>query len=195
MSLDPEGDCPFVDDSLPIEFRPCSVPRPESRAQWLERAVLPHVPLLRSYLSRKYRGIDLDDLIQTIYLRLMQTESVAHVHNAKSYLFRTAMSEISNQVRRSRVVQFEQLGPEHCEMATDEAPIEQVIDARRRLDVVTQAMAKLPRGSREVVELRRIDGLSSRATAARVGLSISSIEKKQVNALRYLQECVQRNRA
>jgi RNA polymerase sigma-70 factor (ECF subfamily) len=92
-------------------------------------------------------------------------------------------------------VQFEQLGPEHCEMATDEAPIEQVIDARRRLDVVTQAMAKLPKVSREVVELRRIDGLSSRATAARVGLSISSIEKKQVNALRYLQECVQRNRA
>jgi RNA polymerase sigma-70 factor (ECF subfamily) len=149
--------------------------------------------LLRSYLSRKYPGIDLDDLVQTTCLRLMQTESVAHVKNAKSYLFRAAKSEISNQVRRSRVVQFEQLAPEHGEMAMDDAPIEHAIDARRKLDVVMRAMAALPKGSREVVELRRIDGLSSRATAARLGLSISSIEKKQTNALRYLQECAGRN--
>jgi RNA polymerase sigma-70 factor (ECF subfamily) len=193
MSFDPEGDSPYIDDSLPIELRPCPAARKESRAEWLERAILPHVPLLRSYLSRKYPAIELDDLIQTTFLRLMQTESVAHVNNAKSYLFRAAMSEISNQVRRTRVVQFEQLAPEHLDMVMDEAPIEQAIDAKQRLDVVAQAMAELPKSSREVVELRRIDGLSSRATAARLGLSISSIEKKQTNALRYLQECVRRN--
>jgi DNA-directed RNA polymerase specialized sigma24 family protein len=53
----------------------------DERAIWLGRQVLPHEPALRAWLRRRrLGGLDVDDIIQETYSRLMTAESVQHVH-------------------------------------------------------------------------------------------------------------------
>ncbi|HKB95635.1 MAG TPA: sigma factor, partial [Rhizomicrobium sp.] len=103
----------------------------DERALWLGRHVLPHEPALRAWLGRRrLGGLDIDDVIQETYTRLVAAESVSHVHDAKSYTFQIAGSVVIDHLRRMKVVSiasvpdFDYLGV----ISDDPSPERQVID-------------------------------------------------------------------
>jgi RNA polymerase sigma factor (sigma-70 family) len=151
----------------------------DERATWLGRHVLVHEPALRAWLRRRrLGGLDIDDIIQETYTRLVAAESVAHVHDAKSYTFQIAGSVVIDHLRRMKVVSISSVPDmDYLEVVSDDpSPERQVID-RDELHRLAQIIARLPGKVRDVFTLRRVYGLSQREVAAKLGLAESTVEK------------------
>jgi RNA polymerase sigma factor (sigma-70 family) len=151
----------------------------DERAIWLGRQVLPHEPALRAWLSRRrLGGLDVDDIIQETYSRLMTAESVQHVHDARSYTFQVAGSVVIDHLRRMKVVSIASVPDlDILEVVSEEpSPERQVID-RDELHRLACAISRLPGRVREVFTLRRVYGLSQRQVAEKMGITESTVEK------------------
>lgn len=149
------------------------------RAIWLARHVIPHEPALRAWLrNRPLAGLEIDDIVQETYARLIAVESVEGVRNPKTYAFQAAYSVMMTHARRSRVIAFQtvadidQLGA----LADEPSPEHRVAD-RDELQRLGEAIASLPARVRDVFTLRRVEGLPQREVARRLGLSESTVEK------------------
>jgi RNA polymerase sigma-70 factor (ECF subfamily) len=154
-------------------------PVSDERAIWLGRHVLPHEPALRAWLNRRrLGGLDVDDIIQETYSRLMTAESVQHVHDARSYTFQVAGSVAIDHLRRMKVISISSVPDlDYLEVVSDEpSPERQVID-RDELHRLAGVIARLPARVREVFTLRRVYGLSQREVSEKLGISESTVEK------------------
>jgi RNA polymerase sigma factor (sigma-70 family) len=157
----------------------------DARALWLGRNVLPHEPELRAWLcGRRVAGLDVDDIIQETYSRLLLADSVDHIRNPRAYAFQTAASVMIDHMRRMKVVPITSVANlEELQAACDlPSPERQVID-RQELYRLARAIAGLPEKVREVFRLRRIEGLSQREVAQRIGISENTVEKHMSRGL------------
>ena len=164
----------------------------DERALWLGRHVLPHEPQLRAWLRRRnLGGLEVEDIIQETYTRLVAAESVAHVHDAKNYAFQVAGSVVIDHLRRMKVVPISSLPDlDYLEVASEEpSPERQAID-RDELNRLAQMIAALPGRVREVFTLRRVHGLPQREVARRHGLSESTVEKHMARGFLIMLEFV-----
>jgi RNA polymerase sigma-70 factor (ECF subfamily) len=150
----------------------------DERALWLSRHVLKHEPALRAWLGRRrVAGLDVDDIVQETYARLIAVDQVTGIGNVRNYMFQTAYSVLVSHIRRSKIVSFEAVADlEQLGAARDFSPEDQVID-RDELNRLARAIATLPGKVRDVFVLRRVDGLSQRDVARKLGLSESTVEK------------------
>ncbi len=150
----------------------------DERALWLSRHVLKHEPALRAWLGgRRIAGLEIDDIVQETYARLITVDQVDGIGNIKNYMFQTAYSVLVSHVRRSKIVTFETVTDlEQLGATRESSPEDQVID-RDELNRLARAVADLPGKVRDVFVLRRIKGLSQRDVARELGLSESTVEK------------------
>ena len=150
----------------------------DERALWLSRHVLKHEPALRMWLGRRrIAGLEIDDIVQETYARLITVDQVDGIGNIKNYMFQTAYSVLVSHVRRSKIVTFETVTDlEQLGATRESSPEDQVID-RDELNRLARAVADLPGKVRDVFVLRRINGLSQRDVARELGLSESTVEK------------------
>jgi RNA polymerase sigma-70 factor (ECF subfamily) len=160
----------------------------DERARWLARHVLPHEPMLRAWLVRRpTEGLDVDDIVQETYARLSSVTSVEGISNCRNYMFRTAQSVILTHLRRARVVTMHSFAQVDGEGFVCSAPDpETVASDRDELTRLGEAIARLPRRMREVFVLRRVEGLSQKEVAARLGVSEGTVEKHMASSFRRL---------
>lgn len=162
------------------------------RALWLSRHVLPHEPALRGWLgSRRIAGLEIDDIVQETYARLITVESVAAITNVRNYMFQTAYSVMVSHIRRAKVVPFQAVSDlDYFEAAAlDFSPEDQVAD-RDELRRLVSVIATLPGKIREVFILRRVHGLSQRDVAKTLGLSESTVEKHMSRSIYMLMKMI-----
>jgi RNA polymerase sigma-70 factor (ECF subfamily) len=151
----------------------------DERAMWLSTYVLQHEPALRAWLHhRRVAGIDIDDIVQETYARLIATRSVSEIRDARNYVFQTAHSVLISYVRRSKIVNLQTVSDIEClAVDADEPTPEAQTIGRDELHRLARAIALLPKKVQDVFVLRRIRGLSQRETAKALGLSENTIEK------------------
>ena len=157
----------------------------DDRALWLGKHVLPHEQALRAWLrGRRVHGVEVDDIIQETYTRLLQTKSVEHIRNPKTYAFQTAGSVLVDRMRLVKVVPITAVANiEQLQIMSDiPSPERQVID-REELFRLAEAIGQLPEKARLVFTMRRIDGLSQREVAEKIGISENTVEKHMSRAL------------
>ena len=156
----------------------------DDRALWLGQHILPHEPALRAWLSRRRVGeLDIDDIIQEAYARLITTPSVDGIRNPKTYLFQVARSVIASSLRGMKVVTIAVSDPEVLGMAAEEPSAEVQLSDRQELQRLIEAIAALPEPTRAIFRLRRIDQLPQRMIAERLGMPESTVEKHISRAL------------
>src|SRR5579871_3118040 len=154
-------------------------PITDERSRWLATHVIPHEPALRAWLKGKTSFVsDVDDIIQETYAILSAKRTIDTINNPKTYAFQVAYSVILQQLRHSRVVPIAAVADiGTLEAAVDESSLEDAAIAADELRRVEMAIEALPRQTRTAFILRRVEGLSQQAIAARMGLSEHTIEK------------------
>jgi RNA polymerase sigma factor (sigma-70 family) len=149
------------------------------RGRWLARNVLPHEPLIRARLRHiRVHDLEIDDIIQEMYARILSTPSLEAIRFPRQYAIRAAKSVVIDHMRHSRVVSIVSSGSlEQLDVATQEVNTEQRLEFQEDIQDIATALAQLPTNCRETLILRRIEGLSQRDTAQRLGISEKTVEK------------------
>ena len=76
-------------------------PQDPETARWFAAEVQPHESELRAYLRSKFSAhLDIDDLVQETYARLLQAREQAALRSPKAYLFTTARNAAFDFFRR-----------------------------------------------------------------------------------------------
>jgi RNA polymerase sigma factor (sigma-70 family) len=155
---------------------------------WFTREILSHEASLVRYLLRTWpHRDDLHDLRQEAYVRVYEAAGKSRPSSAKSFLFATARNLMTDRVRRERVVSIEARGDlDALNVLVDEISPEQQASAHQQLRRLAEAFDTLPRKCREVVWMRRVEELSQREVACRLGIAEKTVEKHVANGIRLL---------
>lgn len=144
--------------------------------EWFARNVLPHEPDLRRWLSRVAGDLDQDDLVQETYAAV--AKEWRGIRNPRGFMFTVARNVLIRHLRHKRIVNIVTIADlEKLSVIDGQATGEQALVGREELSMLQQALAALPERCRQVLMLRKIEGLSQREVAARLGLSESTVEK------------------
>jgi RNA polymerase sigma-70 factor (ECF subfamily) len=167
-------------------------PAPESLDTWFAREILPHEDSLVRYLKRMWRNQDnIHDLRQETYVRVYEAAAKSRPHAPKSFLFTTARHLMTDCVRRERVVSIETRADlESLNVLVDNISPERHVSAHQELHSLALAFNLLPPRCREVVWMRRVEDLSQKEVAARLGIGEPMVEKHIAKATRRLAEAL-----
>lgn len=162
----------------------------ESLDAWFKREILCHEAALLRYLARVWtRQHEIQDLRQETYARVYAAAMTSRPTSPRSFLFTTAHHLMADRVRHERVVSIEAVGDiEALNVSVDEISVERRVGAREELKRLARALDRLPRKCREVIWLRRVEGLSQREVAERLGVAEKTVEQHVSKGGRLLAE-------
>jgi len=144
---------------------------------WFIREVLPLEAALTSFLQHNWRNKgDIADLRQDVYVRVCESAHTQIPDSAKSFVFRKARNLLINRVRREQVVPIEAVTDlEALGIATDAPGPDSTVVARDELRRLQAALDALPPRCREAVVLGRVEGLTGREIAVRMGITEAGV--------------------
>lgn len=155
---------------------PCLIAASED-TRWFKEEVRPHERELRAFLQRRFPTVgDVDDVVQETYARLLRAREAGVATLTRAYLFVIARNVALDLVRRNRTVSLEGLGDRGELSVVEEGPdAAETLSREQELELLAAAMRALPPRCREILTLRRIQGLSHRAIAERLGIAEGTV--------------------
>lgn len=161
----------------------------DEKSRFLKQLAERYGPALERYLSRKLDNpADAAEVAQETFIRLYRLEHPDRLDNARAFMFQVASNLAVDQLRR-RSLHFRFLKTESAEAGetletAGAASPEQIISGREKLERIYQAVDRLPEKCRQAFLLHRTSGLSYNDIALELGVSVSSVEKYILQALR-----------
>ena len=135
---------------------------------------------MQRYLKRFFASRELaDDLAQEAFLRAFAAESGHAIVAPKAFLFKVAKNLALTELARQSATPLEPLGDfEGQQVLHDDtqAAIDDVVDSRERIHLLARAVAALPPHCANVFVLRKMQGLSQKEIAARLNISVRTVE-------------------
>jgi RNA polymerase sigma factor (sigma-70 family) len=155
---------------------------------WFQSEVIPLEPALMAFIRRNWRvAEDIPDLRQDIYERVLTGAKNGIPTDTRNYLFAVARNHLINRAKRGQIVSFELVADMAVmDVEIDRFRTERQLTARDELRRAQAGLDRLPEKCREVVWLRKVEGLSTRQTAERLGISIDTVEKQITLGMRAL---------
>ncbi len=157
---------------------------------WFVREVWVYHGALRGYLLGRFpTRIEVDDLMQETFRRVLRAREAGEIQVSKAYLCTIARNIAYDLLRREKIISFE--GVEEMERlpVIDHAPgVTETVVARQELELLQEAIQSLPERCREVFILRKMHHLPQREIAARLGITENTVEAQVASGLR---RCVQ----
>ena len=164
-----------------------------NKDSFLAKLVAQHGTSLEKFLARKLDSPeDAAEVAQDAFLRLHRMEEPEKLDNARAFLFQVASNLAIDQLRR-RTLHFRFLnseknmvsGGEPVDINAIAASPEQIISAREKLAAIYQAVDELPFNVKQAFLLHRKSGLSYNDIARQMDVSVSSVEKYILQALKH----------
>ena len=142
---------------------------------------------LRRYLARLLGDAgEAQDVAHDAYLRVRPAIDEQRAEKPEALLYTTARRLALNRLHRRRIAPFVGDAWEPETTASSKPGVVQQVMARQELQQLEQAIGQLPEGCRTVLLLRKVELLSHREIADRLGIAISTVEKQHARALRLL---------
>jgi len=166
--------------------------RISNRDRWFIDRVLPHAAAYHRQALRWATDQDAaGEIVQEAYARIIALPHWAGLIAPKAYMMLLVRNIGIDRLRHARVVPFDRGGDAVLYDIADDCPdaFDQLA-AQRELDAVRQAIANLPPKCRQVVEMRKFDGISPGGIAEKLGISVSTVEKHLVKGMRTVMEAV-----
>lgn len=145
--------------------------------------------LLRYFGRRTHDRADLEDMVQEVFVRLIRRgeTSALEGQNPGAYMFETASSVLKDRLRKRATHHAEAHEPFDGERhAGEDFSPEHVLLGREQLARATAALLELPERTRVIFVLRRLEGMRFKDIAARLGISVSAVEKHMQRAITHL---------
>lgn len=152
----------------------------ENIAAWIAREIIPHEAAVQGWLLRRWGHlVDVEDVIQDAYCRVSNLASVNHIDNPKAYFFRTAHTVLTDRMRRAGIVIFTSMTQMDLSNVMDSEPAaDRRLEGVQEMERVNKLLAQLSDTHRKAIELRRIEGLSRKEAAERLGISADALKKQ-----------------
>lgn len=152
-------------------------------------------PLLKRFLARFFsEQRDIEDVAQEAYLRAFAAERRKKIARPKAYLFRVAkniaLTELTKKSKQITTCIEDMDASLVIENTVAENSVDAVVEALDSLELYCEAIATLSEKCRMVFLLRKVRGLTHREIAARMSLSVSSVEKYLATAVLALRQLV-----
>lgn len=135
--------------------------------------------ILRRFVRRFAQSRhDVEDITQETIVRALQAEQERQIDDPRAFLFGVAKNIVYKDLqRRSRFI-TEFVDDAVADAALPDTPsLDEQLDARQRMILFWQAVATLPPQCQKVFVMCRVLGQSHKEIAARLGISISTVEK------------------
>lgn len=160
------------------------------QSRWFADEVHPHDAQLKSYLRRSFPDVrDLDDVVQESYLRVWKRHLVQPIVSAKSFLFQVARRLALNTVRHDRASPINvRVTETDASGVSVDKDLRDTLCTRQDVLLLLDAINTLPSRCREIVLLRKIEGLSQKNIAEQLGLSEQTVQVQACRGLKRLQK-------
>lgn len=148
------------------------------QSRWFAEEVLPHEQPLRSYLRQSLPSlVDVDDLVQDCFARMLRANRTGTVRSPRPLLFAIARNAVRDFLQRKGRAELVPIAetPELAVLDT-EGDVVEAVCRRQELAFLTEAIHALPERCREVLLLRKIKGLSQKEIAELLGIAEHTVE-------------------
>lgn len=145
--------------------------------QWVKTHLLPHEPMLRAWLKSRFsKGVDIDDVIQEAYMRVLKARKTGEVKAPKAFLFATARNFALNTVRSAMLRgEITEMGIEEFDIVDQGRDVTETIARNQELEILTKAIQSLPERCRQIFTLRKVYGMPQREIAKKLGISSRTV--------------------
>lgn len=131
--------------------------------------------LVRNLLKHYVRAEDVDDILQTTFLRALEADRKRGIASPKDYLFVVSRNMVFKSMSaRSREMRAE---VDEILLEADEPEADIALYYRLKLQAFDEALSALPEAPRQAIILRKFFGLSYKEIAKKMDVSVSSVEK------------------
>ena len=167
----------------------------DNKPGFLEILFTQHSAQLQRFLARRLNDPqEAAEIAQEAYLRMQRLDAPETLDNARAFLFQVAANMATDHLRRQQL-QFKYLRSQlqiteaanDIDLPTGDNP-EQELVAQERLAQITAALDSMPHKPRQAFLLHRRSGLSYSQIAQEMGVSVSSVEKYVLQALKHCRQ-------
>ncbi|HVV28424.1 MAG TPA: RNA polymerase sigma factor [Rhizomicrobium sp.] len=161
------------------------------------REVLPLEPMLTRFLQRnRCSAAEIADLSQETYVRIYETAHRERPVLVKPFLFQIARNLMIDRLRKQSVVSLETVADfDWINIPDDKPSSETQTAARQELRLLQAALDDLPPRCRQIVMMRRVEGLSQKEVAQRLGITVETVETQIAKGMRLLAQAIGGRRA
>lgn len=148
-------------------------PEDSEQRHWFEDNLQPHEPMLRAWLKSRFpSGVEIDDVVQEAYIRVLRARETGVIKAPKAFLFATARNFAINAVRSAKIRGEKTLVQiDDCDVLDDRANVAEIIVRNQELEILTEAIQSLPDRCRQIFTLRKVYGMPQREIAKKLGIS------------------------
>lgn len=160
----------------------------ETIEDWFRREILIHEAALVRFLARNwFNQNDVQDIRHDIYVRVLEGAERKLPHSPRAFLFGVARHLLIDRVRRERIVAIDLLEDvDSLNVLVDEVSPERRATGREQVQRLSRLFDRLPPRCREVVWMKRVEGLSQKQIAERLGIAEATVERHLVRGITLL---------
>ena len=142
--------------------------------------------MLRAWLRSRFPQItDFDDIIQESYARVLAARARHEVRSPKAFFFATARNLAYDHFRKFPVTESNSVGKfDELSVLDETADITETVARNQEIEFMTQAIQSLPERCRQVLTLRNVYGLSHKAIAEQLGISVRTVEAQVATGIK-----------
>lgn len=148
--------------------------------------------MIASVLRRfKLSQIDIEDLTQETIMRALEAEKRTEIKEPRRFLVGIAKNVARTELERRSKMTTSLLDDFSSDSyVSDEPLVDEIVDGRRRMHVFWEAVTTLPGQCQKVFVLKHVYGASHKEIAAKLGISVSTVEKHVALGLRRCREAM-----
>ncbi len=123
------------------------------------------------------------------FLRIWKVRTARSIQSARAFLYKVAKHIALDSIRHHRRSPIDAVSDiEGLDVLEDKPRAAEVVSLQEKIEVLTDIIAALPAGRREILVLRKFRRLSQRETAEALGVSERTVENQLYRAVRQCEE-------